>query len=624
MKQNFLRFLAKEHVVFLDGALGTYLHEKGVVPGSCIEGLNLTRPELVLQTHREYLQAGSEVLMTNTWGANIFKLGRFGLEDRLDEINGAGVRIARQAAGENAFVAGSVGPLGVLLEPYGELGADEAEGYFRRHMEALVAAGVDLLLLETFANPAEAAAAVRAARQVTDLPLVLSFAVNDAGQTRLQVSVERCLELIPLDQVDVLGFNCMIGPYAMLSLVEKFRTLVDRPFLAMPNAGRPRQIDGRTTYVSTPDDFRRAASRLLDLGVSLLGGCCGTTPAHIRALSEGGRSGRARRKWISVVEARQTAPSETLTISPEASLGVAPRLASSALARAVRENEFVLMAELVPERGAGFSRALSRARALAEMGVNGINIPDGPRATARMSPLALSVLIQQQVGVEAILHYACRDRNILGIQADLLGAWALGVQNLLVITGDPPVVGDLPRATGVFDLDAIGLVNLVHELNQGRDVGGNVMDEPTAFFTGVGVNPFAEPLDRELARLRWKMRAGADYAITQPVFSLDRFHRFMEQAAALSVPVIAGIWPLVSLRNAEFITSEIPGIIVPNEILDRLGRFDSPADQLKAGIEITLDLVRGLKDSGSLRGLQFSIPLGRYQVLREILPAARV
>jgi methionine synthase I (cobalamin-dependent)/5,10-methylenetetrahydrofolate reductase len=617
-RENFLRFLQKEHVVFLDGAMGTYLYEQGIQMDACFELMSLDRPDVIRKVHQEYLSAGAEVLMTNTYGAGALKLRRFGREAQLEEINRAGVRLAREAAGRQAFVAGSVGPLGVLLEPLGELAVAEAEELFRRQIAVLAEAGVDLLILETFGNPAEASAAVAAARQVTDLPLLLSFAVNDQGLTRLQVPFERCVREVPLADVDGIGINCMIGPYAMLTLVERYRTLADRPFLVMPNAGRPRQMDGRTYYVSTPDDFRRAGPRLVDLGVTLVGGCCGTRPDHIRALADSVREHRARRKGMAAVQSRQAPhPAEVETAVPTRR---ADRPAPSRLATALREKRFVCLAELVPEKGAGCNKALARARALAEMGLDGINIPDGPRATARMSPLALSVLVQQEVGTEAILHYACRDRNILGIQADLLGAWALGLRNLLIITGDPPVVGDLPRATGVFDLDAIGLVNLVRGLNEGRDVGGNPLEEATNYFIGVGVNPFARPLDRELGRLRWKALAGADYAITQPVFDVDLFLEFLPRAAEFQLPVLAGVWPLISLRNAEFLRSEIPGIHLPEWIVERLAGYEAPADQQKAGLEITREIVTRLRAIPELGGIQFSVPLGRYGVLRTLLP----
>ncbi len=622
-RENFLRFLQKEHVVFLDGALGTYLYEQGVPMDACFEAVNLEKPDLVRQVHREYLSAGAEVLMTNTYGAGALKLRRFGREAQLAEINRAGVQLARDAAGRQAFVAGSVGPLGVLLEPLGELAVAEAEELFRRQIAVLVEAGVDLLILETFGQPAEAAAAVAAARRSTDLPLLVSFAVNDMGLTRLQVPFERCVEGLPLEEVDGIGLNCSIGPYAMLTLVERCRAVADRPFLVMPNAGRPRQMDGRTYYASTPDDFRRAGPRFVDLGVTLLGGCCGTQPEHIRALAESIREHRARRKGVASVQSRQAAEGAAVEASAPAVEGKAERPAPSRLAQALAENRFVHLAELVPEKGAGAGKALSRAKGLAELGMNGINIPDGPRATARMSPLALSVLVQQQVGVEAVLHYACRDRNILGIQADLLGAWALGLRNLLIITGDPPVLGDLPRATGVFDLDAIGLVNLVHGLNSGVDVGGNALEEATHYFIGVGVNPFAAPLERELARLRWKVLAGADYAITQPVFDVDRFLEFLPRAEEFRLPVIAGVWPLVSLRNAEFLASEIPGIHLPGWILEKLGRYEAPADQQQAGLEITAEIVRRLRAVTGLRGIQFSIPLGRFSVLRALMAEAQ-
>lgn len=620
---NFLRFLQKEHLAFMDGAMGTYLFQQGIPMDSYIESLNLSQPDQVLGVHRAYVAAGAEVLMTNTFGAGAVRLQRFGLADRLEEINTAGVRLARAAAGRQGYVAGSMGPLGALIEPLGKLGVDEVAAFYQRQVRCLVEAGVDLLVLETMSQPAEAAAAVRAVRQLTDMPLLVSFAVGDNGLTRYQAPLERCLAELPLDQVDGVGLNCIVGPYAMLSLVERARTLVDRPFLVMPNAGRPRQLDGRTFYVSTPDDFRRAAPRFLDLGVTLLGGCCGTTPDHIRALCESVRAERARRKWTQVVRSRGDAGPAGTAAEPPAAPQKAEGRAPSRLSQRLAAGQRISLAELVPGKGAGSEKAQARAHALQEMGVDAINIPDGPRATARMSPLALSVLIQQQVGVEAILHYACRDRNILGIQADLLGAWALGIRNLLLITGDPPVVGDLPRATGVFDLDAIGLVNLVHGLNEGRDVGGNALGEATDFFIGVGANPFADPLDRELARLRWKVLAGADFIITQPVFDVEPFLAFMESAAEFGLPVLAGVWPLVSLRNAEFISSEIPGIHVPRRILEDLGRYPDPADQQKAGLAMTADIVRRLMAVTGVRGVQFSIPLGRYHILGDLVAEVR-
>ncbi|NCB38656.1 MAG: bifunctional homocysteine S-methyltransferase/methylenetetrahydrofolate reductase [Erysipelotrichia bacterium] len=609
--QDFREFVEKNIVVF-DGAMGTRLYEKGVYINRVYDELNLSQPELVQEVHREYLAAGAMVLETNSFGANRFKLQPHGLVDKLEAINFQAARLARDVAGDKAWVAGSIGPLGIRIEPWGKTSVEEAEEAFSEQARGLLAGGVDLFILETFFDLNEIHQAIIAIRKLTDKPIIASMTINEDGNALYGTSVDVFTPKLEMWGADVIGLNCSVGPKTMFDAMEKMRALTTLTLIAQPNAGLPKVVDGRMIYLCNPEYFGEYARRFIQLGVRIVGGCCGTTPEHIkwvansaRALTPGGKPEIA----------------QSLKQKEEADLQIeiVPQELKSSLGRKIAEKKFVVTAELTPPKGCDAEMVIQRAQQLKDAGIDAINIPDGPRASARLSPLAMSLLIEKRVGIETILHYCCRDRNILGIQSDLLGAYALGLRNILAITGDPPKVGNYPQATAVFDIDSIGLVNVIHRLNHGRDLGNNAIGRPTGFLCGVGANPGAIDLDLEVSRFEWKVDAGAEFAITQPVFDTDLLERFLDRISHVRIPVFAGIWPLASLKNAEFMNNEVPGASVPENLLARMRKFGSIEAQREEGIVIAreaLERVRKMVD-----GVQISVPFGRVEsVLKVIEP----
>ncbi|HEV3485269.1 MAG TPA: bifunctional homocysteine S-methyltransferase/methylenetetrahydrofolate reductase, partial [Vicinamibacterales bacterium] len=565
MRKSFLDELDRR-VLVCDGAMGTMLYAKGIFLNRSFDELNLTQPDLVAEVHQAYVRAGADVIETNTFGANRVKLSAFGLAERAHAMNVQGARIARHAAREQAFVAGAIGPLGIRIEPWGKTGVDEAEEYFREQAEALVEGGVDLFILETFRDVNELGAAIRAVRRVCDLPIVAQVTTEEDGNSLDGAAPEAFVPDLERRGAHVVGLNCSVGPAGMLETIERMSRVATVKLSAQPNAGRPREIDGRNIYLSSPEYMASYARRFINYGVRLVGGCCGTTPEHtrqikqvVRAMGEVGARSKAAR------DRRSETPTEQAL-----QLQVVPRAEKSRMANNLARGGFVVSVELLPPRGYRAEALVEQARQLRIHGVDLVNIPDGPRATARMSALSASVLLQQQAGIETMLHYACRDRNLLGMQSDLLGAHSMGVRNVLLITGDPPNVGDYPDATAVFDVDSIGLTQLVSRLNRGFDVGGQPIGHPTAFHIGVALNPGALSADDEVRRFRYKVEAGAEFAVTQPVFDPDQLERFLERIAHVRIPVVAGIWPLVSVRNAEFLANEVPGVTVPAPVIARM------------------------------------------------------
>jgi len=615
------RLLDPDAIVLFDGAMGTMLYTKGVFINQSFDELNLRAPELVREVHRTYVKAGAEVLETNTFGANRLKLAQYGLEGQVAEINHAAARIAREAAGDGALVAGAIGPLGVRLEPYGPTGLDEARTLFREQLSALKAGGADLFILETFADLHEIAQAIAAAREVdADMPIVAQVTVGADLVTPFGASPEDAVRALDRWGADVIGLNCSVGPQTILEAIERMRPLTSRKLSAMPNAGMPREVGGRQLYMASPEYMATYARHLVQAGAKVVGGCCGTTPEHVKAMCEGLRplkprggieTGATERPAVSSVETRDP-KAEHRGVEPVA---LAER---SRFGGKIAGGHFVTSVEIVPPRGVDATRMLTDVRKLKEAGVDAVNVPDGPRAQSRMGALMTSLLIEQQVGIEAVTHYACRDRNLLGMLSDLLGAAAIGLRNLLLITGDPPKMGPYPDATAVFDIDAIGLTNLVRNLNRGLDPGGNAIGAPTRFVVGVGVNPAAIDLAHEIRRFEWKVDAGAEYAITQPVFDPAQLECFLEQVQHVRIPVIAGIWPLVSARNAEFLANEVPGVTVPEGILVRMRSASDRSKEhaVAEGIAIAqemLDRVRGI-----VQGAQVSAPFGRVELALEV------
>src|SRR6516225_9157038 len=507
--QRFLEAL-DDRVLVCDGAMGTMLYAKGVFINKSFDALNVTQPDLVAEVHQEYVRAGADIVETNTFGANRIKLGSFGMADKLHAINAQGARIARGAADDHAYVAGSIGPLGIRIEPWGKTGVDEARDYFREQAQALADGGVDLFILETFRDLNEIGAAIDAIRSFSSLPIVAQMTTEEDGNTLDGTPPEKFAPELERHGATLIGVNCAVGPAPMLDTIERMAAASTLKLSAQPNAGKPRDVEGRNIYLCSPEYMASYARRFLLHNVRIVGGCCGTTPEHIRQLKV------AVRALASAVAGGADAAASVSAVPVAAALTSPPvrREQKSRLAHAMAEGRFVTMVELRPPRGYQTDQVIDRARRLRIHGADVINIPDGQRAGARLSALSLAVLVEQQAGIETLLHYACRDRNLLGIQSDLLGAHAMGLRNLLLITGDPGRVGDYPDATAVFDVDSIGLTNLVSRLNRGCDVGGQTIGAPTAFHLGLSVNPAATNLDQELRRFEYKVEAGAEFALT--------------------------------------------------------------------------------------------------------------
>jgi homocysteine S-methyltransferase len=601
----------KSSPVLCDGAMGTLLYEKGIFINRCYDELNVSQPDLIRGLHHEYLQAGAEVIETNTFGGNSFRLERHDLADKVHEINFAGARLAKEAAKSfDAWVAGSVGPLGVRIEPLGKTSLQEAREAFRLQIAALIEGGADILILETFGYVEELHQAFLAARDVNPrIPIVAQVTVDEEANCLDGSTPEVFAPRLEEWGVDVIGCNCSVGPVAMLDAIERVRAATTLPISAQPNAGIPRSVEGRNIYLCSPEYMASYARKFVAAGVRLIGGCCGTTPEHTRVMKSALRATQARTRTAEAQVKAETVPRAVAAL---------PLEKRSQLGAKIARSEFVAMVEIVPPKGTNIQKELDGARYLKSVGVDGINIPDSPRASARMSNQALSLLLQQQAGIEAILHYTCRDRNVLCIQSDLLGAAAVGIKNLICITGDPPKMGGYPDATAVFDVDAIGLVNIVHNLNRGLDIGGNPIGIGTGFAIGVGANPGVLNIDEEISRFEYKVEAGAEFAVTQPVFDLSLLENFLRKIEHCRIPVIAGIWPLVSARNAEFMKNELR-VSVPDTILERMTRAPSPEAAREEGIAIAREMLVSVR--GLVQGAQISAPQGRYSSAVDVLEA---
>ena len=599
-------------VLVADGAMGTMLYARGVFLNRSFDELNLSAPDLVRGIHQDYIKAGSEILETNTFGANRVRLAAFGMAEKLKDINRAGVRLAREAARDTAFVAGAVGPLGVRIEPLGPTSFAEARAAFREQVDALAEAGVDVLIFETFGNLDELREAVLAARDsIGDaVPIIAQVTIDDFGHLPGGADTETFTREMDSWPVDVIGLNCSVGPKATLETIERMLAVSSKPMSAMPNAGLPMRVEGRNMYLSSPEYMAQYARRMLWAGVKIVGGCCGTTPDHIKLIRSETRSLQPGQKSLAVtVSDRETPPHALAPVPIEQKSKLGAKLAAG---------KFVAFVEILPPRGVESSREVDGARRCAEAGIDAINVPDGPRASARMSAQVTCQLIQRDAGIEAVLHFCCRDRNILGIQSELLGAHTAGIRNLICITGDPPRMGAYPDATAVFDVDAIGLVNIVRNLNHGLDIGGNPMGSQTALLTGVGANPGAMNMDEEIRRFDWKTEAGAEYIVTQPVFDLNLLEAFLKRIEHAKLPVICGVWPLTSYRNAEFMVNELR-VPVPEEFMERMRRVDD-ADKARAeGVAIARQMVERIRTM--VQGVQLSAPFGRYQMALDVAEA---
>ena len=602
-----------------DGAMGTMLYAKGVFINRCFDALNLTDPARVVEVHQEYVRAGADVVETNTFGANRIKLRGFGLADRLREINAEGVRLARDVASGRAYVAGALGPLGIRIEPWGKTGRDEAEAFFREQAEALLSGGVDLFILETFRDLGEIRAAIAAIRSLCSLPIVAQMTIEEDGNTLDGTPPEQFVPALE-PYADVVGVNCSIGPAPMLETLERMAAVTRARLSAQPNAGRPRDVEGRNLYLSSPEYMASYARRFISQGVRLVGGCCGTTPEHIRQIAIA-----VKKLAPGVARTASRAPATSdVRLAPLEVFGegvpAVPKGERSQLAKALAQERFVTIVQLTPPKGFVGDAMIDSARALKAHGVDVVHIPDGHRG-ARMSALSLAVLMQERARVETILQYSCRDRNLLGMQSDLLGAHAMGVRNLMIVTGDARLVGDYPDATAVFDVDSIGLTNVVSRLNQGLDIGGQAIGSPTAFHVGVQVNPGAEDLDSEIRRFAYKVEAGAEFAVTKPVFDVGTFERFFRRIESAKLPIILGLWPFESVLNAEFMANEVPGVRVPDAVLDRMRRAESPEAAAHEGVAIAREVGCALKET--VQGTHVAAPSGRIEAALEVLAAVQ-
>jgi len=593
-------------VLVCDGAMGTLLYAQGVFINRCFDALNLTDPSRVSAVHDEYVRAGADVIETNTFGANRIKLRSFGLADQMREINRAGAQLARKAAGKTVYVAGAIGPLGLRIEPWGKTAADEAEAYFREQAEALVEGGVDLLMLETFRDLNEIVAAIAAVKGSCALPIVAQMTIEDEGNSLDGTPPEQFVPALQAAGADVIGINCSIGPAHMLEALERMAGLTPARLSAQPNAGRPRDIEGRTLYLTSPEYMASYARRFASARVRLVGGCCGTTPEHITQIKAALTGGSTARSPVAATTPAQAAPVVT-TI---------PRAEKSYLANALARRRWVTVVELVPPRGHSSEEAIEQARAARVKGVDAVLIPDG-QTGPRLSALSLAVLIQQRTGIETVLQCSARDRSLLDLQSDLLGAHAMGVRNVVLVTGEVPLVGDYSDATAVVDVDSIGLLNAVSRFNHGTDVGGQSIGQPTAFNIGVTLNPGAEDLDREMRRFEYKLEAGADFVVTRPVFDPRSFDRVAKQLEDAKLPVLLGLRPLDSVLDAEWMANEMPGSQVPDGVLDRMRRAQSPEAAAAEGIAIARDLYAGLK--GRVQGVLVTALPGRIDRALDIL-----
>ncbi len=608
-RANEFRELSARRVMVADGAMGTMLYSKGVFINRCFDELNLSSPQIVREIHQDYVKVGAEILETNTFGASRPRLAAFGMAEKLKEINRAGVRLAREAAGDGVFVAGAMGPLGIRIEPLGPTSFAEARGYFREQAEALVEAGVDLMILETFSDLHETREAIAAVREVAgkDMVIIAQVTIDDYGNMPDGSSTETFTQLLDSSSADIIGLNCSVGPKVTLDTVERMQEFSRKPTSAMPNAGLPAKVEGRNIYLCSPEYMAQYTRRFLWAGVKVIGGCCGTTPDHIKLIRAEARSLNPGQRSLKVTVEEPKAKPKALAKVPVAE--------KSQLGAKLASGQFVVFVEILPPRGVDASKEVEGARLCKEHGIDCINVPDGPRASARLSAQVTCQKIQQEAGIEAVLHFCCRDRNILGIQSELLGAHTVGVRNLICITGDPPRMGTYPDATAVFDVDAIGLTNIVNNLNCGLDIGGNPIGSQTALLLGVGANPGALNPDEETRRYEWKVQAGAEYVVTQPVFDLALLEGFLKRTEQYKIPVICGIWPLTSYRNAEFMVNELR-VPVPEHYMERMRRAENAEAARQEGIAIAREMVERVQSM--VQGVQLSAPFGRYTMAIEV------
>jgi methionine synthase / methylenetetrahydrofolate reductase (NADH) len=612
MLKDFRKTLAEE-ILLADGAMGTLLVSRGASPDQAKSPLNLTDPESVREVHDDYRDAGARLLTTNTWDANRVKLTAHEWGDSLEKINREGVRIARESAsGELVFVAGSIGPLGALVKPYGSLTLVQVREIFEEQARVLLEAGVELLLLETFGSLLEAAEAVRAARGLSaQIPIVAEMTFLSDGRTAFGESAPHALATLAMAGADAVGMNCTLGPQETHDVFARLPPSIQTPLSVMPNAGYPTIVHGRNVYLSSPDYLSDHARAFAEAGAAIIGGCCGTTPEHIRAMARalsGAKRTLASSRASVVVE------------SPAHHLAEVPIETSRFKRKLADPDEFVITAEIEPPKGVDVSAAIEGARAARSCGVDAVNVTDNPMARLRMSSIAVAALVQRETGQESVVQITTRDRNVLGLQSDLLGAAGLGLKALLCLGGDPLKIGDYPQAKQVSEVDVLGLLRIARGLNGGADLAGNSIGSATGFAVGCAANPAAADMEVELSKIRAKIDAGASFAQTQPVYDVAALENFFSQEEARAIPMLIGLIPLRSLKQTLFFANEVPGIVVPERILDRMRRAqEKGGDHEKAeGLAIARELAAAI--AGIARGLHI-MPMGKYGLLAEILEA---
>ena len=602
---NPLKEKLAESLVVFDGAIGTEIYRRNFFVNASYEQLNLTAPAVITEIHKSYLDAGAEVLTTNTFNANARRLAKFGLADQTAEINRAGVRLARAVAGENALVAGSIGPVG---EPESPADTRSRPDLLAEQIAALSEA--DFVIFESLRTAIDVAAALAAVKRFPDLAYVLSFAIDRHAAQHSGEDLDEFLKLVrthPGPVPTALGLNCGGGPESTLGELELLIRKTDLPVIVQPNAGTPKGIDGRMIYMTSSEYFSTYARRYAQLGAAGIGGCCGITPAHIGELARSVKPlAKADKRRIPQVEVPEESLPEPIPVAERSELG-----------RKLAEGGFIRTVEITPPRGFDLTATLAGAEACRKAGIDAVNLPDGPRASARISTLITATAIQREVGIETILHCCCRDRSLIGLQSELLGCAGAGIHNILFITGDPPKLGDYPFSSGVFDVDSIGLVGIQNRMNRGVDLGGKPLNAPTRALIGVGADPNAIDPEREYSRTCRKAEAGADFILTQPVFAVESLFRFMDRIAHLNLPLIAGIWPLTSYRNAEFMRTEVPGVVVPDSVMERMAAAGTKEEQRETGIAIARESIEAIRSR--VRGVQVSAPFGNVGIALKVL-----
>ncbi|MCF7974485.1 MAG: bifunctional homocysteine S-methyltransferase/methylenetetrahydrofolate reductase, partial [Phycisphaerae bacterium] len=565
------------------------------------------------EIHEAYVEDGVNLIETNTFGANAFRLGKYGLGQVVGRINRVAVGIARQASQGRALVAGAIGPIGAEFTGHGRLTNAQVVTMFQDQARALVEEGVDLLILETFSKSHEILLAISALADLTDLPLIAQMTADQGVETVYGERIDDAIKRIAAQPtVTVVGLNCSTGPSGMLASLECIRPITNKPISVQPNAGMPRRVEDRTLYMSTPEYMAEYAKRFFEKGARVIGGCCGTTPEHIREIV---RSVRGLDKAMGAATGKPVVRVDTP--KPEEQLDAASLEAKSRLGQKLAQGDMVAMIEVTPPRGVDMSAIVEKAKICAAQGVDAINIPDGPRASSRLSPMVTAIQIQQHVDIETVLHFCCRDRNLIGMQSDLLGASAMGLKNMLIITGDPPKLGEYPDATGVFDMDSVALTAVLRRLNCGVDIGGNRFSPSVNMTIGVGANPVASDLKREITRFKHKVEAGAEYAVTQPVFDVESLFRFLDKIQSHTIPIVAGIWPFTSFKNAEFMANEVPGVSVPTVLLDRMSQARTKEEGRALGIAIAREMVDAIQDR--VAGFAVSAPFGNVHTALAVL-----